>query len=83
MRILDGKDANSGDPRSIQYMPSIKNHGNKYYNEFIDHKTSAMKDLAMKGEASKEYQSYINHPPKMIKPSGIKLFPMLGMLSNK
>jgi len=39
----------------MEYMPSIKKHGNKYYNEFIDQKTIARKDLADKGVTTNEY----------------------------
>ena len=55
MRIMDGKHADPEDPSSMKYMPSIKKLGNKYYDEFIDHKTTARKDLAAKGATTKEY----------------------------
>ena len=67
----------------MQYMPSIKQLGNQYYNQYLDRKTSARHDLATKGTTSKDYINYINYPPGTIKPSGLKIFPALGMISNK
>ena len=71
------------DPSSLEYMQSMKKLGNPYYSDFIDRKTEARKDLAAKGKMSKDYMNFINSPPGTIKPSGLKLFPALGMISNK
>lgn len=83
MQDFNNRPPNLEDPSSLEYMPSIKGLGNQYYNQYVDRKTSARKDLAAHGSMSKDYINYINYPPGTLKPSGLKIFPALGMISNK
>ena len=83
MKDMEERRADPGRPAEMEYMPSIKQLGNKYYDQYIDRKTNARHDIIEKGSFSKSYMNYINYPPGSYKPSGIKIFPSVGMLSNK
>ena len=83
MEDFEHRPPDKDDPESLKYMPSVKQYGNAYYNQYIDKKAEARIDLANNGKMSNDYMNYINKPVGQYRPSGLKIFPSIGMISNK